>query len=107
MDEDIAWFWEVIKGCISDDVVVIGLELSQEDKHKFLMAVCGSPNTPFGGFLHLNPPFTIVRAKLSDAMAPHTHTCFHSIDLPKYKTKEQTKRMIRVLIDNCEGFGNT
>ena len=93
-EEDIVWFWEIIEG------------LSQNERNSLFSAVCGASNPPFGGFSHLDPPFQISRVSSSPELIPSTHTCFNTLDLPKYHSKETLETKLKLLIEHNQGFGN-
>ena len=69
-------------------------ELSQEQRRQFLKFTTSNTQLPLGGFGALNPRFKITRVDTSPEHMPATHTCFNTIDLPRYTSLEQTREKI-------------
>ena len=62
---------------------------SNEKRRKFLQFVTGSPRLPFGGFLALNPPLTVVRKTAnSEFELPSAMTCYNYLKIPPYHNYE-------------------
>ncbi|KAF0699525.1 Aste57867_9921 [Aphanomyces stellatus] len=96
----LAWFWDVVT------------ELSSEDKARLLQFATGSSRTPIQGFKALVSydgqicPFALQGVPFSDTAYPRAHTCFNRIDLPLYKSKDQLRDVLTVVI-NTEITGFT
>jgi len=73
--------------------------------------VTGSSKVPVEGFKGLRglngvAKFTIVKIPTSDQnRLPQSHTCMNQLDLPEYKDKETTKRMVMMAIKEGKMFG--
>ena len=71
----------------------------------------GSSKVPVEGFKGLRgqtglQKFTIAKIFSSDKnRLPQSHTCVNQLDLPQYKDKETTKRMILMAIKEGKTFG--
>lgn len=95
----IVWFWELIEG------------LEQQDVGLFLQFVTGSSKIPLDGFKALQGMrgphnFTISRIKTNDIWRlPQGHTCFNTIDLPEYPTKQLLCERVLFAIRETKGFG--
>ncbi|EDW38741.1 GL13147 [Drosophila persimilis] len=72
----IKWFRELIH------------DLSEAEKKNFLLYLTGSDRIPIQGIKALG--FTI-QPTTDERFPPVAHTCFHLLDLPRYKTKERLK----------------
>eukprot|EP01129_Flabellula_baltica_P012974 TRINITY_DN5956_c0_g1_i1.p1 TRINITY_DN5956_c0_g1~~TRINITY_DN5956_c0_g1_i1.p1 ORF type:complete len:840 (+),score=117.75 TRINITY_DN5956_c0_g1_i1:135-2654(+) len=92
-EADIKWFWEILES------------FKQDELKSLFSAVCGSSNPPFGGFSKLNTPFQINRSMADPGSIPSTHTCFNTLDLPLYSSREQAEEKLRLLVENNQGFG--
>lgn len=90
-EQHIIWFWEVLK------------ELNVEEAKKFLFFVTGSDRSPLRGLKQLN--FEITSTALDDMRIPSAHTCFNSLILPRYSSKDILRKKILAAIDHREGFG--
>jgi E3 ubiquitin-protein ligase TRIP12 len=73
------------------------LELTGEEKRKFLSFTTGSPRLPNGGFKALSPPLTVVKkdptipGSNKDEYLPSVMTCQNYLKLPDYSTYEVLK----------------
>jgi len=90
-EQHIVWFWEILR------------ELSIDDAKKFLFFVTGSDRSPLRGLKQLN--FEVTSTALDDGRIPSAHTCFNSLILPRYSTKDIMRRKLMSAIDHREGFG--
>lgn len=66
-------------------------ELKEKEKRAFLMFMTGSPRLPYGGFLSLNPPLTVVcksvgKHESPDQYLPSVMTCVNYLKVPNYTT---------------------
>ena len=84
-------FWIVIK------------ELNLEEQKQFLFFATGSDRAPIGGLRNL--PFCIVKSGQDSDQLPSSHTCFNTLILPPYRTKDKLKAKLLLAIKNSEGFG--
>jgi len=87
----VRWLWE----CCN--------ELSLEDKNRFLIFATGSSRIPLGGLGRLG--FCIQRAGPDTEQIMTASTCFHTLLLPEYKTKEKVKQKLVLALQYAEGFG--
>lgn len=87
----IQWFWAIIH------------EFNDEEKRKFLSFTTGSDRAPVGGLGKLH--FIISRNGSDSDRLPTAHTCFNVLLLSEYSSKDKLKEMLRIAIENCEGFG--
>ncbi|KAI8359952.1 hypothetical protein BD560DRAFT_184549 [Blakeslea trispora] len=101
-------------------------ELSSAEKRAFLKFVTGCPKPPLGGFVYLQPPFTI-RMVSTDASTPDvdgvklvksffklninksgrlpsSSTCFNLLKLPAYTKKSLLKDKLCYAINANSGF---
>lgn len=96
----IRWFWTVVE------------EFSQDDKRKLLHFATGSDKVPYGGFANLkangNRSKFKIQIIISDSThLPIAHTCFNTIDLPQYTSKDNLREKLLQAITECsEGFGD-
>lgn len=92
----IKWFWEVVS------------ELNNEDKRKFLQFCTGSRSLPIEGFKGLKGikkqrcKFSIEAVSLKRSQYLRAHTCFNSLELPLYSTKQEVKEGIQYVLDQKE-----
>lgn len=86
-DRNIEWFWEVMR------------EFSQNDRKAYLRFTWGRNRLPLSkeGF---KQKMKISRSGNTDAL-PMSHTCFFSLDLPNYSSKDIMKQRITYAIYNC------
>lgn len=90
-EQHIGWFWEILR------------DFSIEEAKNFLFFVTGSDRSPLRGLKQLN--FEITSTALDDGRIPSAHTCFNSLILPRYSTKEIMRKKLLSAIDHREGFG--
>jgi ubiquitin-protein ligase E3 A len=86
----VRFFWEIFG------------ELTGEDRQRFLLFTTGSDRAPLGGLGKV--VIKIVRGA-DIRRLPVAHTCFSTIDLPDYPTKEEMHHKLLVAIRETEGFG--
>ena len=90
--EHVAWLWEIVS------------EFAPEEARRFLKFFTGSDRAPIGGLGALR--CVIQRDGAADtAKLPTSHTCFNTLLLPAYATKERMAERLRLAIMNSEGFG--
>lgn len=93
-DREIVWFWEIVES------------FDDEKRRKLLKWVTGCRNAPMQGFAHLIGSggivyrFKISRHGFDINRLPQSHTCFNTIDLPPYSSKETMQEKIEMAICN-------
>ncbi|KAL4443784.1 hypothetical protein ABPG75_011521 [Micractinium tetrahymenae] len=87
----VQWLWQVVG------------ELTQEERKLFLKFFTGSDRAPIGGLGNLR--CLIQRDGPDSNRLPTSHTCFNSLLLPSYRSKEKLADRLRLAILNSEGFG--
>eukprot|EP00043_Microstomoeca_roanoka_P013670 m.134308 g.134308 ORF g.134308 m.134308 type:complete len:919 (-) comp15817_c0_seq1:71-2827(-) len=87
----IKWFWEIFK------------TFSYEDKKRLLFFTTGSDRVPVGGLSKMQ--FVICKQGADSDQLPTSHTCFNTLMLPEYPTKEKLERLLRKALTHAEGFG--
>eukprot|EP00656_Telonema_subtile_P035514 TRINITY_DN39491_c0_g1_i1.p1 TRINITY_DN39491_c0_g1~~TRINITY_DN39491_c0_g1_i1.p1 ORF type:complete len:218 (-),score=53.57 TRINITY_DN39491_c0_g1_i1:103-756(-) len=94
------WFWEIVTSLDSDE------------RARLLQFSTGTSNVPVSGFAGLQSTrgkqclfkLSCVDPKLYSL--PRAHTCFNTIDLPMYGSKEELAKNLRLVIDmEAIGFG--
>lgn len=79
------------------------LEFSAHEKQQFLKFFTGSDRAPIGG---LGSMRTVIQRDGTDSgKLPTSHTCFNTLVLPEYSSKEKLEQLLRLAILNAEGFG--
>ncbi|KAF4717445.1 hypothetical protein FOZ63_007822 [Perkinsus olseni] len=91
----IQWFWDALlsPGCTEDD------------KSRLLLFITGSSRAPPNGLNSVESRITISRMGPDSDRLPQAHTCFNHLLLPEYSSAEKLRKMIRLAIENCTGFG--
>jgi ubiquitin-protein ligase E3 A len=86
----IRFFWEIF------------MEMPDTEKAKFLLFTTGSDRAPVGGLGKV----VITIQKVTDTeLFPVSHTCFSTLGLPNYRSKQEMSRKLRYAINETEGFG--
>ncbi|KAK3813070.1 MAG: hypothetical protein J3Q66DRAFT_42246 [Benniella sp.] len=87
----IRWFWEIVH--------------AYDEKHKkrLLFFATGSDRVPIGGLGHLT--FTISKNGPDSMRLPTSHTCYNTLMLCAYSSKERLQERLMTAIGNAEGFG--
>ncbi len=85
------WFWEIIE------------EFTEEEKQGFLMFAWGCKRLPSPGVL--DDGFTMDKGGSKDGF-PEAHTCYFTVDLPDYSSKEVMKKRFLYAIVNCLSIDN-
>nr|CEL71045.1 TPA: Ubiquitin--protein ligase, putative [Neospora caninum Liverpool] len=105
-DPIIQWFWDVVGNTFND-----------EERGRLLQFCTGTSRVPSEGFRVLESnrgqlaKFTLQPIERSPgdspALLPRAHTCFNRLDLPKYSSREELLRYLRMAIevDHLTGFG--
>jgi hypothetical protein len=92
-DPHVVWFWQLMRN-----------EFTQEDLRAFLRFAWGRTRLPLNkaGF---SQPFKIQgfprHAGGVDNYLPVSHTCFFSVELPRYSTKEILRQKLLYAVHNC------
>eukprot|EP00210_Caulerpa_lentillifera_P008643 g8243.t1 len=87
----VRWLWEIVT------------EFSLANKKLFLKFFTGSDRAPIGGLGNLK---CVIQQNGSDNRnLPTAHTCFNTLLLPNYSTKEDLLQRLTLAIMNSEGFG--
>lgn len=87
----IVWFWEIL------------LDLSHENKIKFLQFSTGSDRSPIGGLGNLE--LKIAKHGPDTDRLPCSQTCFNYLLVPEYSSKEKLREKLMLAIQNNVGFG--
>ncbi|GAB4814343.1 hypothetical protein N2152v2_001389 [Parachlorella kessleri] len=87
----VQWLWQVIT------------EFQHEERKLFLKFFTGSDRAPIGGLSNLR--CIIQRDGADSSKLPTSHTCFNTLLLPSYRSKEKLAERLRLAILNSEGFG--
>eukprot|EP00658_Telonema_sp_P-2_P036987 TRINITY_DN26651_c0_g1_i2.p1 TRINITY_DN26651_c0_g1~~TRINITY_DN26651_c0_g1_i2.p1 ORF type:complete len:438 (+),score=102.62 TRINITY_DN26651_c0_g1_i2:113-1426(+) len=96
----VRWFWEVVTSFDSDE------------RARLLQFSTGTSNVPVQGFVGLQSTrgkqclFKLSAVDPNLFSLPRAHTCFNTIDLPMYNSKQELARNLRLVIDmEAVGFG--
>lgn len=95
-DPEVEWLWNIL------------FSLSRSEKAAFLQFVTGSAKVPLGGFAELqgmrgSQKFGIHKVGGSSETLMSAHTCFNSLDLPKYESEEKMKEKLLYAISEGQG----
>jgi len=82
---------------------IVHTELSNEERMDLLVFTTGSSRSPIGGLSDLR--LVIQRAGPDTESVPTASTCFHTLLLPDYSTREKLLAKLRIALANSEGFG--
>lgn len=92
----VKWFWEILS------------QLSNEEKRKFLQFCTGSRSLPIEGFKGLRGQkkqpckFSIESVSLRKSQFLRAHTCFNSLELPLYNSKDNVRKGIDFVLNQKE-----
>eukprot|EP00884_Botryococcus_braunii_P023346 jgi/Botrbrau1/9696/Bobra.0201s0026.1 len=89
--QPVMWLWSIVN------------ELTGEEQRRFLKFFTGSDRAPIGGLANLR--CIIQRAGPDTDKLPTSHTCFNTLLLPSYCSKDKMATRLRLAIMNSEGFG--
>lgn len=87
----VQWLWQVVA------------ELATEEQKLFLKFFTGSDRAPIGGLANLR--CIIQRDGADSNKLPTSHTCFNTLLLPSYRSKDKLADRLKLAILNAEGFG--
>ena len=87
----IIWLWDVV------------LSFSEEEQKLFLKFFAGTDRAPIGGLANLR--MIVQRDGPDSNKLPRSHTCFNTLLLPSYRSKEKLEERLKLAIKNAEGFG--
>ena len=88
----VKWLWEVVHEAMDD-----------AEKRRVLKFFTGRDRAPIGGLGNLR--CIIQRDGTDSNKLPTSHTCFNTLLLPSYKSKEKLTDRLKLAIMNAEGFG--
>ncbi|KAL3421712.1 Ubiquitin-protein ligase E3A [Phlyctema vagabunda] len=72
-------------------------------KRKLLEFVTASDRVPVGGLRNL--VFVVQRNGVDDAHLPTSYTCYGTLLLPEYSSKEVLREKLAMALENAQGFG--
>ncbi|RDW75345.1 hypothetical protein BP6252_06487 [Coleophoma cylindrospora] len=84
-------FWSVVK------------RFDYEQKRKLLEFVTASDRVPVGGMRNLQ--FVVQRNGIGDEHLPTSYTCYGTLLLPEYGSKEVLREKLGMALENSKGFG--
>lgn len=87
----VVWFWEIVHS------------LPENMKRRLLHFCTGSDRVPIRGLASLG--FKIQRASSDSEHWPSAHTCFNTLLLPEYATKDKLEKLLFNALQHGEGFG--
>ena len=88
----VQWLWQLIEQ-----------DLSVDERMRFLVFLTGSSRAPLGGLGELR--VCIQRASSDTEQLMSASTCFHTLLLPEYDSKEKLTRKLKKALEYAEGFG--
>ncbi|MES1922293.1 hypothetical protein MHBO_003802, partial [Bonamia ostreae] len=88
--DQIKWLWVALE------------EFGQEDRQRFLRFVWGQSRLPLSREGFKEKFVVCLREEQFDESLPASHTCFFSLDLPKYTSKNVLKEKLLYAIRNCQ-----
>ena len=92
-DRNVSRLWSVLE------------ELSEADSRLFLKFVTSCERPPSLGFSSLQPPFTVQFIEGNDDQRlPTASTCFNTLKLPSYSSREVLKNRLLTSIRSGAGF---
>ncbi|XP_055059315.2 probable E3 ubiquitin-protein ligase HERC4 [Misgurnus anguillicaudatus] len=108
--------WEELSKCTtyqhcspSDELIknfwTVFMELSEENKQKFLFFMYGTNRVPAGGLSKLSLKIVQVNVPDSDDRFPEAQTCFNTLRLPKYTDIDTLRNKLIHAISFCRVFG--
>jgi hypothetical protein len=91
-EDHVKWFWQVMEN-----------DFSQQDLKAFVRFTWGRSRLPLtrAGFHQMLKIQRTTRSP-ADSYLPVAHTCFFSIELPSYSSKEVLQRRLLYAIHNCQ-----
>lgn len=89
-DEIIKYFWEFF------------YEMKSLKKKRLIQFITGNDRLPVGGSTSLN--MIIVKNGCDTDRLPSSQTCFNTLLLPEYSSKEKLKEKLKKAIDLTAGF---
>lgn len=95
-DQHIKFFWDVLSS-----------EFTAEDRTQFLRFVWGRERmsgTEEGCTFQIGPHLRSKEDEDPDQWLPVAHTCFFSLDLPEYSSREITKSRLLFAMNNCNAI---
>ncbi|KAK3939097.1 ubiquitin-protein ligase E3A [Diplogelasinospora grovesii] len=98
--------WDISHRTIKDFWSIIKREYDDNKKRKLLEFVTASDRLPVGGIKNIM--FVVQRNGTEDQAAgrlPTAYTCYSTLLLPEYKTKEILRERMAMALENAQGFG--
>jgi ubiquitin-protein ligase E3 C len=95
-DKTMMMFWDIVAS-----------DLTSQQRSMLLRFATSSPRAPMLGFSALYPQFAIQRGEWDgdEQRLPTSATCFNTLRLPPYPSREAMKHAIVTAIENTSGFG--
>ncbi len=87
------WLWQILLE-----------EFDEARRCAFLYFVTGSRRAPIIGLRAIGQ-FVVVRCGGDSDRLPSAHTCFNTLLMNAYGSKEKLKRLLEVSLDHIHGFG--
>lgn len=88
----IRWFWDIFH-----------YQMTEAQRQKFLAFVTGTDRAPVGGLGRLE--MRIVKNGPDTDRLPSAHTCFNTLLLNSYSSRDRLAYWLLMAIENCSGFG--
>lgn len=88
------WFWQVVH------------ELSAEQRGSLLHFTTSSSRLPPGGFRQMQPRFKLNTTATDTTHLPVASTCFNTLNLPVYGSKDVLRERVLSALGHGVGFGN-
>ncbi|KAH9252281.1 hypothetical protein BASA81_009883 [Batrachochytrium salamandrivorans] len=89
----VVWFWQVVEH-----------DLTQQEHELLLRFATACSRAPLLGFGLLEPRFQIQRVSAQDLPLPTSSTCFNTLKLPNYSSKQVLKQKLLQAIHSNAGF---
>jgi hypothetical protein len=97
---EVGWFWAVVR------------EMSAAQRGKLLLFCTGAASAPAAGFQNLmgyqgaQHRFQLQLVDGGVGRLPVSHTCFNTLDLPRYESQVQTRTQLLASMSLARGFEN-
>ncbi len=83
------WLWSIVE------------DMTPEERSMFLLFITGSSTVPAGGFTSLSRSIVIAAASMGADSLPVSHTCFNTLEMPLYPTRDVMREKLLFAIRNC------
>lgn len=92
--KNIVWFWKAVSS------------FSVKERELLLKFCIGTSRPPINGFKYLKQEgseaiFHIKKVYRSKSLLPYAHTCYNQLDLPIYKSYEELRNYLLIVINQC------